>query len=90
MIPAIGNNDPKWHNEFAQDEAEDYYTFLFNLWFKNHRANSNVANLTDIESTFLTGGYYRFIVEDYVFFAMNSLYFYKETENMDHHGIDQA
>ena len=88
IIPAIGNNDPKWHNQFALDEKEDYYNFLFNLWFESHPVS--YSNLTDIKSTFLQGGYYRYFYQDYIFVALNSLYFYEGTESSDHQGIDNA
>lgn len=86
IVPAIGNNDPKWHNQFALNESADYYNFLYNLWFESHPVR--YPNLNDIKSTFLRGGFYRYFYQDYVFVALNSLYFYKGTEWEDHHGLD--
>jgi 3',5'-cyclic AMP phosphodiesterase CpdA len=90
LIPAIGNNDPKWHNEFASDLtlASDYYNFLFKLWFTDHPVNSKYAKLEEIRTTFLQGGYYRYEVSDTIFVSLNSLYFDKDSSSFDHHGID--
>ena len=89
LLPAIGNNDPKWHNEFAQDEADDYYTFLFDLWFTNHPVNSRYPMLTEVEQTFKLGGFYKLIVNQTVFIVMNSLYFDNDSAHLDHKGIDE-
>lgn len=79
IVPAIGNNDPKWHNQFPLEESTDYFEFLFDLWFASHPVQ--YPNLTDIRTTFLKGGFYWYFYGDYVFIALNSLYFYSGTEN---------
>ncbi len=40
ILPTIGNNDGRFHDE-AIDEADksDYYSFVYNLWFKTFAPN---------------------------------------------------
>ena len=59
----MGNNDCKYHNNtpFKEDKQE-FYDFMFDLWFKNHPAN--IAYATDVELPFKDGGYYKIDVND--------------------------
>jgi hypothetical protein len=59
ILPCIGNNDAEYHNMFAlQGNANEYYGFLFNLWFTSHPGNSKYSLMSDLQSTFMKGGYY--------------------------------
>lgn len=59
---------------------------MFNLWFETHPVK--YQNLSDIQSTFMQGGFYKYVYGDYIFIALNSLYFYTGTETENHDGID--
>ena len=74
----FGNNDCKYHdNAPPEDERVEFYTFIFDLWFKNHKANIPYAK--DVKQTFLNGGYYKVDINDKVsILSYNSLAYNKD------------
>ena len=89
MVPTIGNNDAIRHNQFPEDLdlAEDYYGFLYTLWFEEHPANRKFLGTTGLEK-FKSGGYYSVEIEDTLFISLNTLYWCVSSKDLDHHGID--
>lgn len=74
----FGNNDCKIHNSapFPEEKVE-YYNFMFDLWFKDHKGNQKFAD--QVESTFKNGGYYRVDLADKVsLLSINSLQYNKD------------
>jgi len=83
VIPAIGNNDVKFHYEFptTEEDIEDYYGFLYNLWWEQLEANSQYKGKKDIKKTLMNGGYFVYHHSDVLsFMAVNSLYFSVKNE----------
>lgn len=63
MFLAFGENDSKYYDSAPfQEEKEEYYGFMFDLWFKNHTPNRKFAEF--VEPTFKNGGYYRIDITD--------------------------
>ena len=91
IVPTIGNNDPVWHNQFPSDKdlSEEYYEFLYDLWFNKHPANQKFRD-TEGLAGFKTGGYYAIKVEDTLFISLNTLNWDKDSKDLDHHGVDTA
>lgn len=78
VVPAIGNNDVKFHYEFptTEEDREDYYGFLYNLWFEQMDANRNYTKKDEVRKTLMNGGYFVYEhSETLSFMAINSLYF---------------
>lgn len=76
ILPCIGNNDVINHYQ-APDltQKDQFYSDLYQIWFEN-TINSGYPNLATIESTFKTGGYYRFDLSSHLsFIALNTIYF---------------
>jgi len=75
ILGAVGNNDVKFHYQAAEDaDKASYYGDLFEIWFTDVPANSELEGLDDIESTFLQGGYYRYdFSEELAFLSINSV-----------------
>ena len=69
----FGNNDCKYHdNAPFSDEKDEYYDFMFDLWFNRHKANQIFASST--LATFKSGGYYRVDVSpDLSVLSLNTL-----------------
>ena len=65
VLTLLGNNDSKYHNQ-APDEAdkEEFYGFLYDLWFTNMPGNSALASDSELKKTFMDGGYYRVDISD--------------------------
>jgi hypothetical protein len=59
----FGNNDCRYHDN-APPEAEknEFYSFIYNLWFVNHTPNRPFA--TAAKETMMNGGYYRADISD--------------------------
>jgi len=58
ILPAIGNNDGRFHDSaIDEDSKSDYYQFLFDLWFKNFAGNSQIDQELIKQSFFETGSY---------------------------------
>lgn len=78
VIPTIGNNDVKFHYEFptTPEEAEEYYGFLYNLWWDHIGANQKYSGKDQVRETLMKGGYFVYHHSDNLsFMAINSLYF---------------
>ena len=78
VIPAIGNNDAKWHYEFplTKEDSQEYYGFLFDLWFDQLKGNVNYTKKDAIKKTFMEGGYFVYDYNNEIsFMCINSLYF---------------
>ena len=73
VIMTFGNNDCKHHdNAPFKAEKEEFYDFMFNLWFNLHPANQKFARST--EETFKNGGYFKIEVTDKLsVLSMNTL-----------------
>ena len=74
----FGNNDCKFHDSApSQDEKDEYYNFIFELWFKNHPANVPFAEA--VEHTFKYGGYYEIeVTPSFSLVALNTMYYNKD------------
>ena len=61
ILPAIGNNDIKYHYIAPRQdgEAADYYSFLSNMLFTQVPGNKGI-NRKQIDKTFKKYGYYRY------------------------------
>jgi hypothetical protein len=60
VIPTFGNNDFDLDDEPANETVKkEFYTRIFNAWFRNHPVNKRVMNLPEVWNTFIHGGYYR-------------------------------
>jgi hypothetical protein len=78
IIPAIGNNDVKFHYEFpiTEEESNEYYGFLYDLWWEQLETNRNYTKKEDVKKTLMNGGYFLYEHSDTLsFMAINSLYF---------------
>ncbi|CDW78580.1 UNKNOWN [Stylonychia lemnae] len=77
ILPCIGNNDVVEHYSAPKIDFKDqYYGDLFYIWFSNVTKNSQYAKLSEIETTFKKGGYYRYELTDSIsFIALNTIYF---------------
>jgi len=83
IIPTIGNNDAKFHYEFPQtgEEADEYYGFLYDLWWNEIGANPEYSKKDEVKETFMKGGFYRYDHSDKIsFLALNSLYWSEKNE----------
>ena len=59
-FPAFGNNDTKYHYQPAtEDYKQSFYNKMFSKWFTQHSANRALDNLSEINETFMKGGYYK-------------------------------
>jgi hypothetical protein len=69
----FGNNDCKYHNNSPKEsEREEFYSYIYNLWFENHPANRPYAAAA--KDTFMNGGYYRADVSDKItILSLNTL-----------------
>jgi len=69
----FGNNDCKYHdNSPPEDEKNEFYSFIYKLWFENHSPNHPYAAAA--KETFLNGGYYRADVsKDVSILSINTL-----------------
>jgi hypothetical protein len=84
ILPAIGNNDIKFHYQAPRQdgEAKDYYGFLSDVLFNKVPGNKNIDTKV-IKQTFSTMGYYRYDLHDTCdlnstclsIIAINSLYY---------------
>ena len=76
ILPTFGNNDGRYHDE-AIDESlkQDYYSFVYDLWFNQLPGNANLPNRSEINSTLLAAGYYRADITPHVtLLSINSMY----------------
>lgn len=85
MLPTIGNNDGRYHNEAIDEgDKQNYYSFVYDLWFRNFAGNSSL-NLADIEQTLMEAGHYRAdITAELTILQMNSMYM--TTDDTSEHG----
>ena len=69
----LGNNDSKYHdNAPFKEDKEEFYSFLFDLWFNNFPANVKYASA--VHDTFMDGGYYKIDANEKLsFLSFNSL-----------------
>jgi hypothetical protein len=74
-LPTIGNNDGRYHNQaIDEDDKDNYYSFLYDLWFKNSPQNANL-DLAQIQTDLMTAGYYRADITDVLtVLQVNSMY----------------
>eukprot|EP00347_Sterkiella_histriomuscorum_P008268 403345729 len=91
LMPCIGNNDVVNHYQAPDITQKDqYYADLYNIWFANVPSNANYQNLAQIESTFKTGGYYRYdLTEKLTFITLNTIYYSIRNNNDLQTGNDQ-
>eukprot|EP00343_Euplotes_focardii_P008525 CAMPEP_0205821594 /NCGR_PEP_ID=MMETSP0206-20130828/8529_1 /ASSEMBLY_ACC=CAM_ASM_000279 /TAXON_ID=36767 /ORGANISM="Euplotes focardii, Strain TN1" /LENGTH=358 /DNA_ID=CAMNT_0053117175 /DNA_START=80 /DNA_END=1153 /DNA_ORIENTATION=- len=61
ILPAIGNNDIKYHYLAPRqdDEAQDYYQFLSDMMFRDIPGNKNIDR-AQIDKTFKSSGFFRY------------------------------
>ena len=77
MIPTLGNNDNKYHDEATRPEdKKEFYKFLFDEWMTKMQGNKALAKDPEIKKTFMEGAYYRYDVTDRIsVLALNTMYF---------------
>jgi 3',5'-cyclic AMP phosphodiesterase CpdA len=74
------------------NEKDEYYTYLFNLWFSEGSFNGKNLDTSAIKKTFMNGGYYRVDLSKSVsVLALNTLYYNKKNDptQMTTEGADQ-
>lgn len=59
----LGNNDAKYHYQTPREDDIAFFSFLYDLWFVQHPANTMFASPT-LKKTFEKGGYYRVDITD--------------------------
>ena len=60
VIPTVGNNDNKHHDEATRPEdKEEFYKFLYDEWITKMAGNKELASNAEIKKTFTAGAYYR-------------------------------
>jgi len=90
ILPALGNNDTKWHYQPALTEHDQYYSFLFNEFFMKHPANRSLKSISDIKETVEKGGYYRIdLTDDLTVLSLNTLFYNDQAAFMMPAGIEQ-
>lgn len=85
ILPAVGNNDIKYHYVAPQTNHtdSDYYKFLYNLFFEQLDKNKNIDK-TGINETFDKFGGYRYDFSSTLsFISFNSLYYNVRTPGTD-------
>ena len=82
IVPIIGNNDNKFHNEGTTEEYRDsYYPYVYQLWFQNMTGNAALLSSQRIHDSFLSAGYYRVDVTDKItVLALDSMYWMSEND----------
>ena len=63
MFFSLGNNDAKYHYQTPREDDIAFFSFLYDLWFVQHPANTMFASPT-LKKTFEKGGYYRVDITD--------------------------
>jgi hypothetical protein len=83
VMPSFGNNDCKYHYQAPYTvEKEEYYSFIYDIWFNKRTANQKVINGTNVMKTFMNGGYYRYDLNDKLsLLSINTLYYNKKNNN---------
>lgn len=83
ILPTIGNNDVKIHNQVpcSAEEATSYYGDMLELFFPATYTPTGM-NRTAVNETFLKGGYYSYKIPntDLTFIGLNTMY-YKDEDN---------
>lgn len=74
----FGNNDCKYHdNGPPEDERNEFYSFIYKLWFENHPGNKLYAAAA--KDTFLNGGYFKAdITDDLSILSINTMPYNKD------------
>ena len=77
ILPVLGNNDFKYNYQVPKSaEKEEYYNFLFKLWFEDHKVNSLLPQFDQIRKTFLIGGFYKLDFPDNLrVIVLNTMYY---------------
>lgn len=90
-FPSFGNNDTKVHYQPASgDYAQSFYQEMFSNWFTTHSANSDLDNLSEINETFMKGGYYKasIVPDKLTLLSFNSLQLNAQNLKEDSDEID--
>ncbi|CAI2369527.1 unnamed protein product [Moneuplotes crassus] len=85
VLPAIGNNDIKYHYVSPQRgvTAPDYYPFMYDLIFEKMDGNKNIGT-QDMRDTFTKFGGFRYDYSDDIsFISFNSLYYNNKVPSKD-------
>ena len=82
VLTLFGNNDSKRHSQAPDtSEKEEFYGFLYDLWFTDMPGNSSLLSDAELKRTFMDGGYYRVDVTDTLsVLVLNSQYFDNDDE----------
>lgn len=88
ILPTVGNNDGRFHdNAIDEEDKEDYYAFLYSLWFESFAGNQSL-DLDSIKTTLSAAGNYRAdISQELTVLQINSMYM--TTDDTTLHG-DEA
>ena len=89
VLYTVGNTDVIYHNQVPKKkEKVAYYTFLYEVYIKNHPANQPIDNAEN-RKTFLDGAYYYFDANSLLrVLCLNSLYFFRHNDK--HNDPDAA
>ena len=76
ILPVIGNNDVKYHDQAPKsDDKDSYYADLWKLYFEEVPANSEILANSTIKETFMEGGYYAYeLGDDTMLININGMY----------------
>ena len=88
VLSLLGNNDTKRHSQAPDtSEKEEFYGFLYDLWFTDMPGNSSLLSDAELKRTFMDGGYYRVDVTDTLsVLVLNSQYFDNDDEESYQNG----
>ena len=64
VLTNIGNNDGYHSQAVKEEQKEEYYSYLHDLWFMQYPGNAGIAD--SVKETVMEGGYYRVDVTDSV------------------------
>ncbi|CDW83200.1 UNKNOWN [Stylonychia lemnae] len=82
VLPTLGNNDCRYHYQSPyENDKQEYYSYLFETYFLNHTRNNQIKELSEIQNTFLDGGYYRVDLSEKISMLMiNTLMYNKNND----------
>jgi len=76
FLPTFGNNDVEYHYNYPtlSSDINTLYSFTGDLFF-NQNPDFSSTELLELDSTFMTGGYYVVKVDGIIFISLNTLMF---------------
>ena len=85
IFPSLGNNDVKFHYMVPNpSEKLAYYSYIYQVWFKENTKNQKLKNIDEIQADFLDGGYYKAdITHNFSVIVLNTLYYLTGSYDVD-------